>query len=108
MSTDLEAYAAELPDIYRDILAVFPTVDPGRKMGYGLAFQTIMVALNNRYSLGQIQLACSQLANYDLIEIRNGMFAHPTPLGEAVISKISGRAVPSSEIPPLPPPPVPR
>jgi hypothetical protein len=107
VSKAIENYAAGLPDIYRDVLAVFPKVDPGRKMGYGLAFQTMVVALNDKYTLGEIQLACSQLANRGIAEIQHGMFVHPTPLGEEIISCLTGHPIPDSRVPPLSPPPVP-
>ena len=106
MSDALEQYAANLPPIYRDVLAVFPKVDPARKMGYGLAFQTIAVALDNKYSVGDIQIVSAQFANRGIAEIRNGIFVHPTPLGEQLIAMLSGLAIPESHIPPLPPPPV--
>ena len=38
---ELRAYAQTLPTIYREILAAFPRIEPGRKAGYGLAFQTL-------------------------------------------------------------------
>jgi hypothetical protein len=105
MDDALEKYAEELQPIYRDILAAFPAVDPGRKMGYGLAFQTINVAIGKEYGLGQIQIACAQLANHGIVEIRNGIFVHPTELGEHIISLLTGHELPVNEVPPLSPPP---
>jgi hypothetical protein len=104
---ELDDYASKLPGIYRDVLSTFPQVDPQRKMGFGLALQTIMVALDEKYSLGDIQIACAQLAGHDIVEIRNGIFVHPTDLGEKIISRLTGRPFPILKIPPLPPPPVP-
>src|ERR1043166_6857208 len=45
--TEIIAYAKSLPDIYRDILAAFPAIEPGRNAGYGLAFQTLAMHFAN-------------------------------------------------------------
>ena len=44
---EMTAYAKNLPDIYRDIMAAFPAIEPGRKAGYGLAFQTLAMHFAN-------------------------------------------------------------
>ena len=43
MATDeqLKSYAESLPSIYREILTAFPRMEPNRRQGYGLAFQTL-------------------------------------------------------------------
>ena len=40
---ELRHYAESLPPIYREILGAFPRLEPSRKQGYGLAFQTLAV-----------------------------------------------------------------
>ena len=89
---EIAAYAKDLPPIYRDILAAFPEVEPGRKAGYGLAFQTLAVHFANTcrsYALAEVQEACRQLAESGFFEIKNEIFAHPTDLGERLIAAVS-------------------
>ena len=103
---ELKEYARNLPPIYRDIMAAFPGIEPGRKAGYGLAFQTLTMHFANTgrgYGLWEVQEACKQLANSGFIEIRDGIFAHPTDLGEQLIAVVTGRARAASPvIPQLP------
>ena len=97
-AAQIEAYAKGLPEIYREILAAFPAIDPGRKAGYGVAFQTLAVNFWNTgrgYSLGEVQEACKQLESSGFIEIKNGIFAHPTELGEQLIAAVTGKPVAS-------------
>ena len=104
MATDeqMESYANSLPPIYREILAAFPRLDPSRKQGYGLAFQTLEVGLEG-FSLGDIILACKQLANRDIVKIKHEIFMHPTQLGERLIGILTGRSAPrASQVPTLP------
>ena len=105
MPETLDEYVANLPEIYRDILAVFPEVDPSRKMGYELATSTITVALNNKWSLEEIQEASSQLAAKGLAEIRHSLFVRPTPLGEEIIARLTGHRAAKIEVPALTTPP---
>jgi hypothetical protein len=102
-------YAKSLPDIYREIMAAFPEIEPRRGAGYGLAIQTIAMHFANSgipFSLGEIREAIFQLASRGFIEIRNDIFAHPTDLGEQLIAIVSGKQMAtSSHVPALPPPP---
>lgn len=59
--TVTDDYLKSLPEIYRDILEAFPRFDSTRKFGYGLAFQSLWSALNGKWSLGQIHLACDEM-----------------------------------------------
>jgi hypothetical protein len=91
---DLKGYADHLPPIYRDILAAFPSIEPGRKAGYGLAFQTLAMHFVNedrKYAFAEVQEACHRLAERGFFEIRNGIFAHPTDLGERLIATVTDR-----------------
>jgi hypothetical protein len=97
-------YVKSLPDIYRDILAAFPRFDPTRKVGYGLAYQSLYSALNGKYSLGEIRLACENMAAGGAVEIKNEIFVNPTPLGEELIAAITGGTVPPPAVPPFKPP----
>ena len=103
---ELSAYAKNLPDIYRDIVAAFPTVEPHRKAGYGLAFQTLAVHFANTrkgYAFEEVQEACKQLASNGFIEIKNVFFAHPTDLGERLIAAVAHRPLAANlSVPALP------
>jgi hypothetical protein len=91
-AAEMTAYAKKLPPIYKDIMAAFPAVEPGRKAGYGLAFQTLAMHFANgkrEWSLGDVQEACKQLANSGFVEIKNGIFVHPTDLGEELIAVVT-------------------
>jgi hypothetical protein len=98
-------YVRSLPPVYRDILAAFPQFDSTRKSGYGLSFQSLYSALDGEYTLGQIQAACEQMAQAGVMEIRNKIFATPTPFGEELIAAITGADLaPNATVPPFPAP----
>lgn len=104
---ELKEYAARLPRIYRDILTAFPAVDPSRKSGYGLALQTIVAHFANRgmeHRWDDVQTACRRLADMGFLEIRNGIFAHPSELGERLIATITGKSAADVDLPELPAP----
>jgi hypothetical protein len=101
-----DKYVKGLPEIYRDILAAFPRFDPTRRMGYGLSYPSLYSALNGKYNLGEIRLACERMAESGVMEIKNELFAHPTPLGEELIAAAAGGRVPAQAVPAFPPPDV--
>ena len=103
MATDeqLKSYAESLPSIYREILTAFPRMEPNRRQGYGLAFQTLAADLDN-FRLGEIILACEQLEQRNLVEIKHRIFVHPTHLGERLIGIITGQSAPVVQVPELP------
>jgi hypothetical protein len=104
----IKDYAENLPSIYRDILASFPRLEPTRRSGYGLAFQTLAADLegeNKGIRLGEIIQACEALKQRELVEIKNRIFVHPTELGESVIAAITGRQSQAIRVPELPAPP---
>ena len=95
MPSDAEmiAYGKSLPAIYRDIFSAFPAVEPGRKAGYGLAVPTLAMHFANSkraYAVGEIQDACQQLADSGFVEMKNGIFVHPSDLGEQLIAVLTG------------------
>jgi hypothetical protein len=109
MPTDdqLTEYLRRLPPIYRDILAAFPEVEPGRKAGDGIAVQTLTIHFANRkigHSFGDVKEACQNLRAAGLLEIRNEIFAHPTELGERLIAMLTGKRPAEARIPELPAP----
>ena len=110
MPTDeeLRAYVEGLPRIYREILAAFPRIEPNRKLGYGLAFQTLAADFESRgigFTLGEILQACQQLQEHQLVEVKHRIFVHPTSYGERLIALISGHEPASQTVPVLPSPP---
>ena len=90
---EMAVYAKSLPPIYHDIMAAFPVIEPGRKAGSGLAFQTLAIHFANTkrgHGLEEIREACKQLADSGFVEIRNTIFVHPTDLGEQLIAVVTG------------------
>ena len=103
-----DQYIKNLPDIYRDVLEAYPQFNSTRIVGDGLAYRSLYSALadeNKRYSLGQIKRACENMADVGLMVIKHSMFACPTPKGEELISAITGRMTPVSDVPPIEAPP---
>jgi hypothetical protein len=110
MPTDeqLRTYAQSVPAIYREILAAFPRIEPNRRQGYGLAFQTFAADFENQglnFNLSEIIQACQELERNGLVEIKNRIFVHPTSLGERLVTLISGRQAAAVKVEPLPAPP---
>ena|ERR1700722_9293561 len=108
MATDeqLRQYAESLDPLYREILAAFPRIEPNRKHGFGLAFQTLAADLESRrkgIGLGEIIKASQELEKNALAETKNGIFVHPTALGERLITIITGKEAPEVKVPKLPP-----
>lgn len=102
-----EKYVGDLPQLYKDILHSFPEVDPGRRAGFGLAIQTIHAALDGRYSLGTLRRAIAEMERHGVVILRNGIFAHPTELGEEIIAQLTGLSPAEDSVPPFPLPPTP-
>lgn len=105
---ELRQYADSLPAIYREILAAFPRIEPHRRQGYGLAFQTLAADFADRhinYGLGEVIQACEELQQRRIVDIKHRIFAHPTPLGERLIAILSGQEAAAVTIPKLPEPP---
>jgi hypothetical protein len=98
-------YVEHLPAIYRDILEAFAKFDSPRKFGYGLSVQSLYSALNGKWTLGQIRLACAEMAKGEAMEIKNEIYVHPTSIGEEMIAAVTGSAVPEPAVPPFDPPP---
>ncbi len=105
---ELQNYAQSLPEIYREILGAFPRVEPTRKAGFGLGFQTLASDFESRklpYQLGDVIEASGQLEQHGLVTIKNRVFLYPTASGERLIHVMTGHQPSPSKVPPLPPPP---
>lgn len=99
-----EKYINSLPEIYREILTAYPRFDATRRAGYGLSYQSLYSALDGKYRLGEIKKACENMAEVHIMTIRYDIFVCPTETGETLISAVSGKEIPVSEIPPIEPP----
>jgi hypothetical protein len=104
MSAVTQEYLQSLDVIYRDILGAFPKLEPGRKAGYGLAYQTLYEGLQQRYPLGLIIEACREMEKGGAVTIKNGFFVHPTELGEEIIASITGVRPAEQHVRPFSPP----
>jgi hypothetical protein len=70
---NMKKYATKLPRIYRDIMAAFPKIEPNRKSGFGLAFQTLAAHFANTqrgYGLDEVREACMRLAENGFFTIK--------------------------------------
>jgi hypothetical protein len=104
MGVVTQEYLRTLPPIYRDILTAFPKLEPSRKAGYALAYQTLYEELRDRYSFDEIVAACEAMAQGGAVEIKQRIFVHPTDVGEDIIAGLTGKKSPESRVPPFPPP----
>ena len=105
---EFQEYAQSLPQIYREILESFPRIEPTRKKGFALGFQTLASDFESRklpYQLGEVIEASSQLEQHGLVTIKNRVFLYPTESGERLIQALTGHEPLRSKVPPLPPPP---
>src|SRR5438034_1194985 len=96
MPTDEEirAYAAQLPTIYRDILGSFPAVNPRRRVGDGLTADTLHAVVEEAFPEhrpGDIDDALERLVARGFLTQRQGLFFAPTPLGERLITAVTGK-----------------
>lgn len=104
MSTISEEYLRGLPEIYREILSAFPKLEPDRKAGYGLAFQTLYEGLEGRIPIEQIVQACQKMEHGGAVELRQGIFVYPTATGEDIIAGLTGERAPALRVPEFPAP----
>ncbi|MBI2806990.1 MAG: hypothetical protein HYX68_18570 [Planctomycetes bacterium] len=103
---DLTQYAESLAPIYKEILAAFPRIEPTRKKGYGLAYQTLAADFEQarkKFKFGEIILACKALEEQGLVKTKNEIFVHPTPVGEKLITILTGNQAAELQVPELPP-----
>ncbi len=103
MPTITDDYLQTLAPIYKHVFEAFQIFNPARREGEGFAIQTLYSVLSDRYTLGQVQEACRELEKGGAVVIRNGIFAHPTALGEALIEAVTGTR--PQPLPPFSPPP---
>jgi hypothetical protein len=104
MGVVTQEYVQSLQPVYRDILAAFPALEPGRHAGFGLAYPTLYEALQDKYPMGEIVEACQNMAKGGAVEIRDNFFVYPTSLGEEIIAEITGRKATERRVPPFAPP----
>ncbi len=112
MGAVTQKYLDSLPTIYRDILALFPEVEPARRAGWGLAYQTLFERLREPscgehvrgcveadrkgvLSYQDIVDACRNMEEGGAVKIEQGMFVCPTEVGEELIALLTGKRAPS-------------
>ncbi len=120
MTVVTKEYVEGLPQIYRDILAAFPEIEPARKAGEGLAFQTLFGRLRDAaygedlrsyveadrkrsWSIGEIIQACQNMEKGGAVQIKQRIFVCPTPLGEEIIALLTGKQAGGHHVPAFPP-----
>ncbi len=109
MPTDeeLRAYAANLPTIYRDILAAFPGAAPNRRWGDALTPETIEEFLLEHFPdhrPDDVFDGLTRLVDRRFLDRNQKIYFSPTPLGERLIAVITGRTPRANTIPDLPVP----
>ena len=97
-------YIDSLPDIYRDILKVFPMFNPRQRLGTGVAFQSLYSALYDKHTLAEIRVACERMEDAGVLEIKDEIFANATTLGEQMIAKLTEGQLAEDTVPEFPPP----
>lgn len=100
------SYVNALPDIYRDVLRMIPRFNSQRRLGAGVAIQSIYAALENRYPLSQVRLACEKMTEAGVFTIRNEIFVYPTESGEQLIRSVADSEFAEDVIPEFPELPV--
>ena len=113
----LKEFAEQLPPIYRDILAAFPGINPERKTGGALMAMSLVDRFGPQiddqreeyfdadHDEDEILDALQQLEDRGFLarHPRLGQLSYaPTPLGERLISRLTGRNPRPKGAPPLP------
>lgn len=121
MPTDdeLRAYVEQLPPIYRDILAAYPAINPERKFGGSLMAMSLVDRLgpdiddqrgeffDAEYDEDEVLDALYQLEARHFLDRHPALGAasfSPTPLGERLITLLTGSTPRPKGAPPLPQP----
>lgn len=110
----LKAYAERLPEIYKQVLAAFPDQSPDRRAGDGLAYESVdeylVRSAPDWYRTQDLPKVLEQLERREFVKWHRysdhpGVdFCTPTPLGERLITSLTGHRPTEREIPPLPEP----
>ena len=105
----LRDYAAKLPQIYRDLLAAFPKIDPDRRSGDPAKvfdIEELLVSESKDVRMSDVQDAIYQLVSQKFLRgIGGGLYyCVPTVLGERLITLITKHVPRPASIPALPEP----
>jgi hypothetical protein len=98
-----DEYVNSLPQIYKDIFGAFWMFNPTRKQDYEIPVQSLFSVLSEKYTLGEIALACDSMSQRNVLEKTNKDFYHPTSLGEQILLAVTAK--PPVEVEPFPEPP---
>ena len=121
MAAITKEYVDNLPQIYKDILAAFPEIDPARNAGEGLAYQTLFeqlrqspeeehladyidAARKRAWSLREVIEACRNMEQGGAVRIDHEIFICPTPMGEEIIALLTGKKAAEHHVDPFPTP----
>jgi hypothetical protein len=121
MPTDdqLREYIEQLPPIYRDILTAYPAINPERKVGGSLMAMSLVDRLGPdiddrrdpgftaEYDEDEVLDALYQLEARDFLTRHPTLGAisfSPTPLGERLVTLLTGHTPRPKGAPPLPQP----
>ncbi|HUG90407.1 MAG TPA: hypothetical protein VML55_06220 [Planctomycetaceae bacterium] len=105
MAQITQKYLDELPPIYRDILRSYPIFNPQRKLGSGVALQSLYAVLHDKeWTPSQIRVACERMADGGVLEIKDDIWTFPTDLGRELIERLSEGERPEEKVPPFVPP----
>ena len=103
----LNAYSRELPEVYKKLLEGFIPKRGSRRAGAAMTFETLDEMLQENYSLYRDQdtlAALAQLVSRGfLIQCEEPILNYkPTPLGERLITAVTGKQPVPEKIPALP------
>lgn len=104
----IKEYADGLPSIYRAILSAFPGMAAGRRSGDGLTVSSIEDYVEQQAPderLADVAFGLEQLEARGFVTRSTDIeFYMPTPLGERLITAVTGKAARPAGVPPLPEP----
>src|SRR3954447_9999691 len=103
MATVTQEYVDHLPAIYKDVLDGFWMFNPNNRPDWGVAAESLFSVLHDKYTLGEIREACSQMAKGGALNADKYRFYRPTELGEELIrirQSEQGRAPVPQFVPP--------
>ena len=102
----LRQYSQKLPDIYQAILKAFPLTVPLRRVGDGLAEESILDSLLDtapEVLSDEVSEALDQLTVKGFLSQHPKLrFFSPTALGERLITILTGNIARKKGVPPLP------
>ena len=104
----LRDYAAQIPQIYKDLLAAIPAIDQNRRTGDPvprLQLEDRLVDEGRDIRIADVQTAMDELMLQKFIRFVSGSnYVVPTPIGERLITILTNHQPRPETIPKLPQP----